>query len=462
MAKLTNVKYPNEVVEIEGVQYRKVDREAKAGDIVKVLINDYVDVEKGAFYSVITEDGATGFFDDGGDFREGDIEKYPEDFEVYEKVSEPATPEYREVKREAKVGERIRIVAATLAFGTYENGDEFTVTSTHGSVGVRIDRKWRTSPVKDAWVRHDEYVVLEPVNYGEPAPQPNRRLTVGDYAKVVDASGCALAKVGDIITVTQTGELICGNTFDGRYISMFDQRFVRATESEVEAAKKAAERAKQIGEFADGGYAVVKSDADGYFSGGYRGSYVKVRPTSVPGPYALEVALPEQLGYNGYCNADALRKVTREEYEAATEPRLKVGDLARTLVGKDVPKGAIVRITRDDRSALPYRGELLDGSEYDWYAPEQLEKVSAEEAKWSAIGRKVNEFKAGDVVQVTQHVGVLPKGTVGEVGEICGTQFRVNALGRSAANWHTANSAKLIVPVEQRFDLAEGGADLSK
>ncbi|GAA0840618.1 hypothetical protein GCM10008915_36540 [Bifidobacterium pullorum subsp. gallinarum] len=673
MAKLSVV-VPSNEVEVGGVKYRKVERAAQMGDIVKITDEDMPEyVIKGAFYGVkrIDSCGDPHIVDEDGD----DFDLCGDDFEVYEKVTEPAAPEYREVKRKAEKGERIRIVKRDVSEDDYENGDEFIVNEVDSDGDVRVNIPQRNRKL----VLLSEYVVLEPVNVAEPTPQPKRptvgdyvrviantcghryvigsvvkiveddrdgtpyqaeradgttgnwlkesevvpateaefnaqkrfkvgefakvvgpndngnnyeigsvveitkcdpdsysnvvykakkpdgsignyvreyqlvrttkaefeaqgpqpdRLKVGEYVKVTDASGAGAAKEGDIAVVTNDnwggsiGEIIDVKTLDGRTYGMFACRFVRATESEVEAAKKAV----KIGEFADGGYAVIANPSGSnasYNAIESAGAYVKVSVTDGYRKLALHNDKGELVGY---CYADALRKVTREEYEEATKPkpvfsvgdkvritrnqanwpegtvvtiidpnvygtgetaraksdngdvyltdyaafeklsaeeiariegeatkpRLSVGDLARTLVGKDVPKGAIVKIMRDDRSGMPFRGELLDGSEYDWYTSEQLEKVSEEESKWAEIGRKVNEFKRGDIVQVTQYVGLLSTGTVGEVGEIDGGQFRVNTPERTAVNWHSAHSAKLIVPVEQRFDKAEGGASPSK
>lgn len=81
---------------------------------------------------------------------------------------------YREVKRKAAVGERIKIVASGFAgsLPAYANGDEFLVTSLYGSAGVRINRKWRDGSGYDAWVADREYVVLEPIAPLIAAPTP--------------------------------------------------------------------------------------------------------------------------------------------------------------------------------------------------------------------------------------------------------------------------------------------------
>ncbi|OMD16238.1 hypothetical protein [Paenibacillus odorifer] len=77
-----------------------------------------------------------------------------------------ATQQYREVKRKAAVGERIKIVAASYTMGRYDNGDEFTVNHVDrdDDVYVRIDGK-------DRLICLSEFVVLEPI--AQPiAPSP--------------------------------------------------------------------------------------------------------------------------------------------------------------------------------------------------------------------------------------------------------------------------------------------------
>lgn len=486
MAKLSVV-VPSNEVEVKGangeaVKYRKVERKAQAGDIVKVLVDDYTDVDKDAFYSVVVDCGETGFYDNVGDFRCVALRYHPQRFEVYEKVTEPAAVEYREVKREAQVGERIRIVAAAHAYGTYVNGEEFTVTSLHGpGGGVRINRKWRTQKDKDAWVLHEEYVVLEPVNVDEPAPQPER-LKVGEYAKVVGSSHRSFfgGKDGDIVSIVREldrrykCERIDGYDYGGNPWAD-PESLVRATESEVEAAKKVAERAKKIGEFADGGYAVVVDERKGALAGFDSGDYVKVFEHD--GGFALRVKHTK--GTNGYCNADALRKVTREEYEEATMPKpvFSVGDYAKVTANNYEHRvGHIVQITRitdGPFDSFDYAVKRLTYGGNGYIHAKNIEKVSAEEiarieeeAKWAAIGRKVNEFKANDVVEIKQdliHAGVKT-GEVhtvksSELGALGSKGVHLNSQNPYGSNaWVACEHLKLIVPVEQRFDRAEGGA----
>lgn len=76
------------------------------------------------------------------------------------------TQQYREVKRKAAVGERIKIVAASYTMGRYDNGDEFVVNHVD-----RDDDVYVSIDGKDRLICLSEFVVLEPI--AQPiAPSP--------------------------------------------------------------------------------------------------------------------------------------------------------------------------------------------------------------------------------------------------------------------------------------------------
>ncbi|MDR9852945.1 hypothetical protein RJP21_04940 [Paenibacillus sp. VCA1] len=529
MGKL-NVVIPVADVEVNGVKYRRVDRPAQEGDIIKFTEAPTSYVSEG-FYLVDELDscGDPQITDDDGD----NYDACNDDYEVYEKVA----PQYREVKRNAEVGERIRIVNTIDC--RWDNGEEFVVDGDALGGDVFVKHPEGKSNGR-AVVNYSEYVVLEPVeqaeqtqpkrltvgdyakitdvvhghkyNIGEivkivtddgstlpyvgethdkrsvgaewfapseclPAteaefnaqkPQP-KQLQVGDYAKVIDASGDSSAKADDIVKIESEDSsgglrLLNGKTFDGREIDMFAQRFVRATESEVEAAKKAAERAKAIGEFADGGYAVVVDVSKGGLNGFNNGDYVPVEYSHDDGQWTYLRVKKGSL--YGFCNADALRKVTKEEYEEATKPKPKfnVGDKIRiTRYQCNWPEGTVVTITEPDvggaRKTAWARSE--DGRVYltDY---DSFEVLTAEEAKWAKIERKVNEFKAGDVVRVIKSCPIADTRvgdvtTIERLGGHNGVYLtQLNSGGSSAFIY--ADEIELIVPVEQRFDTQQEAA----
>lgn len=85
----------------------------------------------------------------------------------------------REVKRKAKVGEYIKIVAAKPFLIPYENGEIFRV------IGIKNTTCNVKNSVKSCCVWHGEYVVLE--NYKpEKEPEKKDEICVGDTVNVTD------------------------------------------------------------------------------------------------------------------------------------------------------------------------------------------------------------------------------------------------------------------------------------
>jgi len=473
MAKL-NVVILSVDVEVSGVKYRKVERKAVAGDIVKVLSVNY-DLTRGAFYPVI--DGALvvgepTVIDDVND-EVYPFDMYPKDFEVYEKVTEAPT-KYREVKRKANVGELVRV------FGHYmeKQNTEHMVTRVESSGHVYYVGGGR---------RPDGYVVLEPIT----EPTQPERLKVGEYAKVIDTDGSSCAVLGDIVKVTKVdcddtskyGDFISVETSSGKKYNMFGHRFIRATDAEVAAAKQTLERTKAIGEFTEGGYAVVVDatlDVNATRTG-INGNYVTVAIAPSGGTYMLKLTNPDgKLG--GYCNADALRKITQEEYEAAiaeltkSAPKFEVGEKVRLISGggnryvPNLTNGDILVIDRTTDCDGDYRVKRVPGGDIGYVQAEQLEKVSAEEvaklteeAQWNAIGRKVGEYKAGDVVEVVARGGSgYNEGLVDYVTDdrgIFGVALYLSTGVAGKNPYIGPSGVKLIAPVESLFNASTAGGE---
>lgn len=81
---------------------------------------------------------------------------------INEKVTVFEGVKYREVKRKASVGERIKIVEASETYGMYKNGDVFTVEDRSPAGGVRV-RSVGTVGNQNGFIDDEEYVVLEPI-----------------------------------------------------------------------------------------------------------------------------------------------------------------------------------------------------------------------------------------------------------------------------------------------------------
>lgn len=178
-----------ERIEYNGEVYEKVTGQAEIGDLVKAL-RDGLDITAGNFYEVLKSGGEFVYFQDDENDYQGRLKR---NYEVYRKVGHKPQ-KYREVKRAAKVGERIRIVMAEGTGGKYHNGDEFEVINTVSGLAVKVRGLSRV-------IWHREYVVLEPIE--EP-----KRLQVGDYAKVVSLRTYNGDLRGDVIEIGDIGEII--------------------------------------------------------------------------------------------------------------------------------------------------------------------------------------------------------------------------------------------------------------
>ena len=244
MAKLSVVIPENEVT-VGGDKYRKVWRDAVEGDILKITDRDMPSfVVSGAFYEVkrIDSYGDPRIIDEDGD----EYDLAGNDFEVYEKVTQ--RQQYREVKRPAKEGERIRIVNAKSAAGYYSDGDELIVEN----ADRWNDGEAVTVTEFNFAILHEEYVVLEPVESEEKPSQPER-LKVGEYAKVIEATN-GYARCGEIVEIVEDDASRVPFRIDslsGEYRGwVYEKSLVRVTEAEVAAAKEEYTRTQEIAKWA--------------------------------------------------------------------------------------------------------------------------------------------------------------------------------------------------------------------
>lgn len=171
--------------------------------------------------------------------------------------------------------------------------------------------------------------------------------------------------------------------------------------------------------------------------------------------------------------AEAERKLAELKAAKAEQERLNVGEYAVVVTDEYEPneyhKGEVVRIIRDDRSTMPfqikYREQVGWAYEKDLRraTPEEVAEAKrrlaeeqtkkAEEAKWSAIGRKVGEIRIGDVVRLLKYRGGHDVGTIAEVSEYFDSVMdcvRIKTHDKTSAAM--IKYVELVVPVEQRFD----------
>jgi hypothetical protein len=155
-------------------EYREVKRKAVVGERIMIVNADYDELgatwgyDNGEVHTVVSSDGAqeVNIRPDG-----------TENSEIYVEQDEYVTLEptdiirfngarFRMVDRKAAVGERVIIIAAETATGSYRNGDVMTVKSEgRTGNGVYTEETW-------VYVFQREYRVLEPVETAEAAPTP--------------------------------------------------------------------------------------------------------------------------------------------------------------------------------------------------------------------------------------------------------------------------------------------------
>jgi hypothetical protein len=156
------------------------------------------------------------------------------------------------------------------------------------------------------------------------------------------------------------------------------------------------------------------------------------------------------------------------EGESAT--KFEVGDYVVPLPESDKEYGitntdmylAKVAEVRGDNEIVieivAHKKEHEVGEEYP-VDPKYFRKATAEEiekadeiARWAKIGRKPGEFKKGDIVRVTDDCDAPIK--IGAFVEVSrgGNNDDFTVRGEDGRDWYV--EAEIVVPVEQRFDLA--------
>ncbi|QUG79115.1 hypothetical protein [Bacillus subtilis] len=415
MAKLEGVKTLDMVngeitkVAYGGAKYERVEGEAKVGDIA-LAIKSAEDTTLGNFYPVTdTSHGDIMYMDDVDDEQVNP----PECFRIFRKVAASTNPsvEDRVAKAEGEIESLKSEVAALKGEAEYKqvDADEAKVgdyvkfddppsylTDKEYYAIVRLDHCGDPQVIDDEGDEFDtdgsDFEVYRKVSATEPKSE---RWKVGDYAKVVNATDYHKFSDGDIVEILEDsfthGNNECARRITDESIQyILAKELVRATDEEVAEAKDEVARAK--------------------FKKG-----VKVRLLSGGEDYPL----------GGFTDGK-IYEVSDNDYNHH--------------------KGRLIRIEG---------GNCYKGSGFA--TPDQLEILSEEEAaehkKWAEIGRKVNEYKKGDIVRVVNASGSdNENGDIGEITRINGSLFAVDTTTVKFGNFQLAEDIELITPVEARFD----------
>ncbi|AOO61087.1 hypothetical protein BBJ33_05965 [Bacillus velezensis] len=421
MAKLDGVKTLDMVngeitkVAYGGAEYVKTEGLPKENDLVMSEEGGY-DITCGAFYK-ITEDADheedVRFLDDVDDGRVRDAD----DYVLFRKVSASTDPSLEERvssaegeieslksdvaalkgeagyvridKSEAQEGDYIKFDEAPRSYLTAGEYYEIDYVDSHGDPQITDDDGDEFDTYS---LDHCEFEVYRKVSA---ASVEAERLKVGDYAKVVGQA--IVTEKGEIVKVIQdTGAIIPFKveTMDGKYTEWRSEAsLVRATDEEVAEAKDTAARAK-----------FKRGD--------------KVRLLSGGGDYPL----------SGFEN-DKIYEVLYNNFNHPKGKRIRIADSTERF-----------------GYATPDQLEILSEEE-----AAEIERKQAEEAKWAKIGRKVGEYKKGDIAKLTIRSGDIFFGEITGLrgGNYYGFKHLHAKYGTASEN---TRDLTLITPVEARFD----------
>jgi hypothetical protein len=230
----------------------------------------------------------------------------------------------------------------------------------------------------------------------------SRRLTVGDYARVVANDTGHRAKVGDIVKIVEDEHdhhpYRC-EKLNGEDVLWFkEHELAPVTEEEIAQAKA---------ELAESKFEV--------------GDYV--------------VALPE----------------SDEEY-GITNTEMKLGKVTRVCSDGEI----IIEIVAHEDVDVIGEDYVVEPKYFRKATDDEITEAK-EKARWAKIGRKPGEFKKGDIVR---YLGGAPtkKGELVEVYEdTSGTTTKIKWVDDYGVCTERNDDLELVTPVEQRFDIAAEG-----
>ncbi|WP_157452820.1 hypothetical protein [Brevibacillus sp. SKDU10] len=334
--------------------------------------------------------------------------------------------------------------------------------------------------VDESWyVLSGKYTVLEPISIDdelaaaqarvaelEAMKKKANRLKVGEYAKVVNAY-MTYATVGQIVKVICDDESRTpyrAENLDERVAGWFrEDGLVRATDEEVaEALRKVAREKIKPGVYVK--LTIADGEKPKYGWGGVRNGDIGV--VCAVDDSCVTVNFPAHRDWEGHI--DELTVATEEaetsqkafdQFRPGDKVRLVSGGGEHPLFGFD--DGGIYTVgLREDDDRLTIKRQ--DGKK-GYARPYQLENVTDEEVKWAALGRKVGEFKAGDIVRflgrrlnvhgLNEHVGII---TTIERTDGARSPYRLSMpdfVTSDYNTWTKPEELELIAPVESTVNL---------
>ncbi|UOY86848.1 hypothetical protein [Bacillus glycinifermentans] len=416
MAKLEGVKTLDMVngeitkVSYDGAEYERVEGPAQTGDLVLPITDGFRDATKGSFYKAIDvdRDGDAVILDDVGD-RDG---SFRHNYDLFRKVS----------ASHPSLEDRVSTNEKDIEFL------KFDVSTLKGEAEPKYIRIDKSEAKAGDFVKFDE--------------APNRYLTAGKYYEI-----CRVDDYGDPHIVANDGD-----RFDTYYAGVFEvYRKVSAAEPKPERLKVGdyakVVRADQItmAGFSAGDIVEIVTSAYGEDDEDFRvmsltgGNYGYSRKT----PEYIVRATDEEV-------AEAKDAAARAQFKKGAKVQLKSGGGEYPLLGFE--NGKVYSVTYNNARRTDGKSiEITHAGMHGYATPDQLELLTEEDVaeieKWAAIGREVDEYKKGDVIQyLTDDREICEVVAVGEDGRVkVATQNHGNCT-------ENQSSIELIAPVESRFD----------
>lgn len=485
MAKL-NVTYPAVDVMVNGTSYRKVDRKAQAGDIVKALAGR-MDLTEGAFYGPVRpdSDGDLGFDDNVGDFRWSLLKSYTTMFEVYTPVVGEVAADvrgqitfdgatYRKVGRSAREGD---VIVFTEEYDYITKGEPYAVTRIDFAEDAHIDDD-DGDDFDTCAKEFDVYEKVAVVTQATSTPpaeyrEVKRIACVGETIKMTYDADAGGWKRGDTFTVIGAGSgtvSFTDNDGDGRTRGGTQDYVVLVPVSSSEPTPTPLK-------YSAGGYVKVTGNSVGHEYA--EGRVVKIAETKDNAHYGGQQFRAEAADgtFGNWLVTDDVEPADEAAFEAQKKPKLipigSYGKITQAGITRGIftthefAVGELVKVDRharlyDDRvhavSVSTGKGWFVHHEDMAEITAEEvaaIEKEAEETAKWAKLGRKVGEFKRGDIAEATRLLGKKER-VIGEVEDVPqqedggmaaglrlpdGTFYAVDAVGMA-----------LVTPVEQRFD----------
>lgn len=160
--------------------------------------------------------------------------------------------------------------------------------------------------------------------------------------------------------------------------------------------------------------------------------------------------------------------------KVAPGPEFEVGDYIVALSAADkeyyctnmnMKLGKVIEICDDGYikiEVVRHENDLYEGQTFEVDRrffrkayKEEVDMALPQNAIFTKLGRKPNEFKKGDIVRVVSTGSSQHKqGDIGEITEFLWRScFRVKTANIDSVNWVSADDVKLVAPVESRVDL---------